>query len=71
MHRFIVLVSIRKGMGPEWFEKEFEVSLEDIDIPITEQELEEWAKDDVREQLQNTKDYNGDHWVILSVKKRT
>ena len=72
MYRYIVTVSIRKGLGPEWFEKEFEVSFEDMDTPISEEELKEWAKDDVRSQLRNTIDYNhyGDNWIITDIRKK-
>lgn len=71
MHRFNVTVSIRKGLGPEWSEKEFEVSFEDIDTPISEEQLKEWAKDDVRSQLRKTVEYNhyGDNWIIINIQK--
>lgn len=71
MHRFTVIVSIRKGLGPEWFEKEFEVCFEDMDPLVTEEELKEWAKDDVTGQLRNSVNYNhyGDNWVIQDVRK--
>ena len=72
MYQFTVTVSIRKGLGPEWFEKEFEVYFEDMETPISEEELKEWAKDDVRSKLRNTIDYNhyGDNWIITDIRKK-
>ena len=66
---FIVEVSIRRGKGPEWFEKTFTVDYSDMvsDIPI--EDLKEWAKEEVRNQLKSiyTDDNNKENWIIQNV----
>ena len=65
---FIVEVSIRRGKGPEWFEKTFTVDYSDMvsDIPI--EDLKEWAKEEVRNQLKShTDDVDGENWIIQDV----
>jgi hypothetical protein len=69
MYSFTIHVSIRKGLGPEWFQKVFTVEYNDIDPDIPVDELKEWAKEDVRNQLRSSSDYNhyGEHWIIQKV----
>ncbi len=66
---FIVEVSIRKGEGPEWFEKAFTIDYSEMisDIPI--EDLKEWAKEDVRNQLKatNTGNDQEENWIIQNV----
>ncbi|WP_109098156.1 hypothetical protein [Aquimarina sp. AU58] len=66
MYSFTIHVSIRKGLGPEWFQKVFTVDYKDIDPDITIEELKEWAKEDVRSQLKSSNCY-GENWIIQDV----
>jgi hypothetical protein len=69
MYSFTIHVSIRKGLGPEWSQKVFTVDYNDIDPDISIEELKEWAKEDVRNQLRSSNDYNhyGENWIIEHV----
>ena len=71
MALYYVDVSIRKGEGPEWFQKKFEVVLEDFDFEVPEEELTEWVRDEVRRKLRSSEDYrsSGDNWIITDVTK--
>ena len=71
MALYYVDVSIRKGEGPEWFQKKFEVVLEDFDFEVPEKELTIWVKDEVRRKLRTSEAYksSGDNWIITGVTK--
>ena len=65
---FIVEVSIRRGNGPEWFEKTFTVDYSDMVSDISIEDLKEWAKEEVRNQLKShTDDVDGENWIIQDV----
>ena len=65
---FIVEVSIRRGKGPEWFEKTFTVDYSDMVSDISIEDLKEWAKEEVRNQLKShTDDVDGENWIIQDV----
>ncbi len=66
MYLFAVQVSIRKGLGPEWFQKAFTVTYDDIDPGISIEELKEWAKEEVRNQIKSSNHY-GEYWIIQGV----
>ncbi len=69
MYLFNVYVSIRKGSGPEWYQKTFTVEYTDLDFDITIEDLKEWAKEDVRSQLRAAMKDSQDeeNWVIENV----
>ena len=69
MALYYVDVSIRKGEGPEWIQKKFEVVLEDFDFEVPEEELTQWVKDEVRRKLKTSEAYksSGDNWIITDV----
>jgi hypothetical protein len=69
MKEFVVIVSIRKGLGPEWIEKHFPVAFDDIDDDVSEYELKQWASWEVEKILHNSEDFAvyGKNWVIEEV----
>ncbi|WP_103866447.1 hypothetical protein [Aquimarina sp. I32.4] len=70
MYCFIIDVSIRKGEGPEWYKKTYTVTYDDnIDPDLSIDDLKEWAKEDVCNQLRTSSDYSiyGENWVIEGV----
>lgn len=69
MYLFTIPVSIRKGSGPEWYQKIFTVEYTDLDFDITIEDLKEWAKEDVRSQLRAAMADSQDeeNWVIENV----
>ena len=69
MYLFTIPVSIRKGSGPEWYQKIFTVEYTDLDFDITIEDLKEWAKEDVRSQLRAAMKDSQDeeNWVIENV----
>jgi hypothetical protein len=52
MRMFVVLFSVRKGLGPDWIPKKIEVGLDDI-ADLQEWEVIEAAKADAKQQLRN------------------
>lgn len=69
MHEFIVEVSIRKGLGPEWVTKNFPVGFDDVDPGVPEYHLKQMAIREVESKLYNSEDYPyyGKNWSIIEV----
>lgn len=65
----IVSVSIRKGLGPEWFTKNFSVGFDDLPEETTSYEVRQMAIREVEEKLYGSEDYPryGKNWVIQDV----
>ena len=69
MYNFNVEVSIRKGLGPEWVSKFFDVGFDDVDNDVPIEEVKKWARNEVESQLRDSEDYRlyGENWVIVGV----
>ena len=62
-----VEVSIRKGMGPDFFLKHFDVAFDDLPNDIDRIEVERMAKMEVEQYLFQTDDYPvyGKNWEVV------
>lgn len=71
MEVYNVLVSIRKGLGPDWMDKKFPVGLDDLPADMSESEKKQNATHQVEHYLYNTIDYQdyGKNWIIKEVTK--
>jgi hypothetical protein len=69
MYQYEVEVSIRKGLGPEWVNKNFPVVFDDVEEGVSELEVKEWAKREVNSLLYNSDDYRhyGKNWIIVDI----
>lgn len=69
MRQFEVLVSIRKGLGPEWKDKYISVGIDDIPKDVSEYSIKQMAKDEAEKQLYRSEDYTyyGKNWVVKEV----
>jgi hypothetical protein len=69
MRELIVVVSIRKGLGPEWQEKHFPVAFDDLPADLTDYEIKQMAKNEVEQGLYRSEDYSayGKNWEIVEI----
>lgn len=69
MRTFEVLFSIRKGLGPDWFDKNISVGFDDLPNDLTKYELREMAKIEAESFLYKSEDYflYGKNWVLKEI----
>lgn len=69
MREFNVLFSIRRGLGPEWFDKSIAVGLDDLPGDLSEFDLRQMAIREAETQLYLSPDYKsyGKNWLVKEV----
>lgn len=69
MRIFEVLFSIRKGLGPDWFDKNISVGLDDLPDGFSEAEIINMAKIEAEQYLYKSEDYHlyGKNWIFKEV----
>lgn len=68
---FNIEFSIRKGLGPDWFDKNISVGLDDLPEDLTDKEIENMAINEAESYLYKSEDYPlyGKNWFIKEVYK--
>lgn len=69
MRVFNILFSIRKGLGPEWMDKNFVAALDDLPDDLTETEIKVMAVNQIEETLYKSEDYYhyGKNWTVKEI----
>lgn len=69
MKQFEVFFSIRKGLGPDWFDKIISVGLDDVPKDMSELSIRKMAIDEAEKQLYTSEDYRayGKNWILKEV----
>lgn len=66
---FNIEFSIRKGLGPDFFQKTISIGLDDLPADISEFEVKEMAKQEAERELYNSEDYPwyGKNWAVVNI----
>lgn len=69
MRTFEVLFSIRKGLGPESFDKTISIGLDDLPGELSENEIRDMAKAEAESFLYKSEDYYwyGKNWMFKEI----
>lgn len=68
---YVVTFSVRKGLGPEYFDKSYTVGLDDIEPEMSETEIETWARYEAESHFYNGEDYMkyGKYWQFKNIQR--
>ena len=66
MYEFAVHVRIRKGLGPEMFDKILYLGYDDVPDDVEISEMKQWAYKDAIAELRRSDDFHlyGENWII-------